>query len=256
MLLRPDHAEPAIPVLRKLVRENPLGILTTAIRSDIAPFIQSSHIPFVLDVKDEDSTEELGVLRGHIARQNPQSKVLIEAAKASKSSTPNVLEEEVLVLFTPPSHQHYVTPKFYTETKPSTGKVVPTWNYSAVQAYGRAKIYWDHKSDESIAFLSKQIADLSEHAETSVMGFTGKGDRQGSWKVSDAPERFIELLRTNIIGIEIQLDRLEGKFKMSQEMSLGDREGVVKGFANLGTETATVVSGLVKERSDLMESKS
>lgn len=256
MHLRSVHAESSIPVLRKLVHDNPLGVFTTAIRSNIAPLLQSSHIPFILDVKDETSKEELGVLRGHLARQNPQSKVLIEAAQATHPSKPNVLEEEVLVLFTSAVQQHYVTPKFYTETKPATGKVVPTWNYAAVQAYGRAKIYWDHKSQESVDFLSKQIADLSEHAESSVMGYTGKGGRQGSWKVSDAPERFIELLRTNIIGIEIQIERLEGKFKMSQEMSLGDREGVIKGFANLGTETGTAVSKLVKERSDLKESQS
>ncbi|KAI1276582.1 transcriptional regulator PAI 2-type [Xylaria sp. FL0933] len=254
MYLRGVHAETSIPVLRQLIRDNPLGILTTAIRSKLAPFILSSHIPFLLDVQDENSEEELGVLRGHIARQNPQSKVLIEAAQASQASAPIVLEEEVLVLFTSPS-QHYVTPKFYTETKPSTGKVVPTWNYAAVQAYGRAKIYWDHKSDESKAFLSKQISDLSEHAETSVMGYTGAAGKQGPWKVSDAPERFVELLQTNIIGIEIQLERLEGKFKMSQEMSINDRHGVIEGFANLGTETGRAVSELVKERSDLKDSQ-
>ncbi|KAI1133011.1 transcriptional regulator PAI 2-type [Nemania abortiva] len=255
MYLRGVHAESSIRVLRQLIRDHPLGVLTTAIRSKSAPFILSSHIPFVLDVKDEDSEEELGVLRGHIARQNPQSKVLIEAAQASPASAPNVLEEEVLVLFTAPV-QHYVTPKFYTETKPTTGKVVPTWNYAAAQAYGRAKIYWDHKSDESIAFLSKQISDLSEHAETSIMGYTGTGDRQKSWKVSDAPERFVELLQKNIIGIEIELDRLEGKFKMSQEMSEGDRQGVIKGFDNMGTDMGRAVSEIVKERGDLRNSQS
>ncbi|KAI0550234.1 transcriptional regulator PAI 2-type [Xylaria curta] len=254
MYLRGDHAEKSIRVLRQLVRDHSLGVLTTAIRSKSAPFILSSHIPFLLDVKDENSEEELGVLRGHIARQNPQSKVLIEAAQASPASTPNVLEEEVLVLFTAPAH-HYVTPKFYTETKPATGKVVPTWNYAAVQAYGRAKIYWDHKSDEAVSFLSKQISDLSEHAETSVMGYTGATDRQKPWKVSDAPERFIELLQKNIIGIEITLDRLEGKFKMSQEMSVNDRKGVIEGFSNLGTETGRAVSNMVKERGDLKDQR-
>ncbi|KAI0410579.1 transcriptional regulator PAI 2-type [Xylaria grammica] len=225
-----------------------------------SPSCGNFHIPFLLDVEDEEIEEELGVLRGHIARKNPQSKVLIEAAQATHASTtPNVLDEEVLVLFTTPS-QHYVTPKFYTETKPSTGKVVPTWNYAAVQAYGRVKIFWDYKSDESIAFLSKQISDLSEHAETSVMGYAGTAGQQESWKVSDAPERFIELLRTNIIGIEIKIERLEGKFKMSQEMSVNDRQGVIEGFANLGTETGHAVchavSRLVKERNDLKESRS
>ncbi|KAH8167178.1 hypothetical protein CIB48_g1092 [Xylaria polymorpha] len=251
MYFRADHAETSIRVLRQLIRDHPLGVLTTAIRSKSAPFILSSHIPFILDVKDEDS-EELGILRGHIARQNPQSKVLIEAAQASP--TPNVLEEEVLVLFTAPAH-HYVTPKFYTETKPATGKVVPTWNYAAVQLYGRAKIYWDHKSDESVAFLSKQTSDLSEHSETSVMGYTGTAGKPKPWKVSDAPERFVELLQKNIIGIEIEIDRLEGKFKMSQEMSVGDRQGVIEGFANLGTETGRAMSDMVKKRSDLKEAK-
>ncbi|KAI0199719.1 transcriptional regulator PAI 2-type [Astrocystis sublimbata] len=255
MFLPEVHAEPSIPVLRQLVRDNPLGILTTAIRSETAPFILSSHIPFILDVKDEGSDKELGVLRGHMARQNPQSKSLIAAAKASTASTPNVVEEEVLVLFTA-SAQHYVTPKFYTETKPASGKVVPTWNYAAVQAYGRAKIYWDHKADESVAFLSSQTAALSDHTETCVMGYTGTADRPKPWKVSDAPERFIELLQKGIIGIEIELDRLEGKFKMSQEMSVNDRQGVVEGFASLGTDVGHAVSKVVKERSDLKESRS
>ncbi|GAP89345.2 putative transcriptional regulator [Rosellinia necatrix] len=249
------HVEKAIPVLRKLVRDNPLGVLTTAIRSESAPFILSSHVPFLLDVKDENSPDELGVLRAHIARQNPQAKALIAAAQAGTRSEPNLLEEEVLVLFTSPIH-HYVTPKYYTETKPTTGKVVPTWNYMAAQAYGRIKVHWDHKSEESVEFLSKQISDLSEFAESSIMGFTGKGDDPKSWKVTDAPDRYIELLQKAIIGIEIKLDRLEGKFKMSQEMSLGDRQGVAKGFANLGTETASAISQIVQERSDLKESKS
>lgn len=255
MYFNRDHVETSIPVLRQLVHDNPLGVLTTAIRSEIAPFILSSHIPFILDVQNAGSPDELGVLRGHMARQNPQSKVLIEAAQAVSATGSSVLEEEVLVLFTA-SAQHYVTPKFYTETKPATGKVVPTWNYAAVQAYGRIRVYWDHKSDESVGFLSTQTAALSEHTETTVMGYTGKGDNPGPWKVSDAPERYIELLQKNIIGIEIKLDRLEGKFKMSQEMPLGDRQGVVKGFANLGTETGRAVSNVVKERSDLKESRS
>jgi transcriptional regulator len=65
------------------------------------------------------------------------------------------------------------------------------------------------------AFLSEQIDNLSHHTETSVMDYTGRGDRPDPWKVSDAPERYIELMKKNIIGIEIAIDRLEGKFKMS-----------------------------------------
>ncbi|KAI0402623.1 transcriptional regulator PAI 2-type [Xylaria palmicola] len=253
MFLRDVHAETSTRVLRQLVRDNPLGVLTTAIRSPSAPLLLVSHIPFLLDVQDEESEEERGVLRGHIARQNPQSKVLIEAAKASP--TPDVLEEEVLVLFTASAH-HYITPGFYTETKPATGKVAPTWNYAAVQAYGRAKIYWDHKSDEAVAFLSKQTSELSAHAESSIMGYTGTDDRKEPWKVSDAPKRYVELLQKAIIGIEIQIDRLEGKFKMSQEMSVNDRQGVINGLVALDTETGHTVSEMVKERSHLKEARS
>ncbi|WP_254554525.1 FMN-binding negative transcriptional regulator, partial [Salmonella enterica] len=82
-------------------------------------------------------------------------------------------------------------PKFYTETKPTTAKVVPTWNYAAVQAYGRARIFYESKTPETQNFLGKQIDDLSRHGETAIMGYTGKGDRPGPWKVTDAPERYI-----------------------------------------------------------------
>ncbi|KAK7747209.1 hypothetical protein SLS62_009151 [Diatrype stigma] len=214
------------------------------------------HIPFVLDVQDESSETELGVLRCHIARQNPQAKAIIDALETqAQGGNSGCLEQEVLVLFTSPV-QHYVTPKFYTETKPDTGKVVPTWNYAAAQAYGRAKVYYDSRSDDTKAFLSKQVDDLSQYAETSVMGYTGVGGKPSPWKVSDAPESYVELLRKNIIGIEIAIDRLEGKFKMSQEMSQGDREGVIQGFGNLQNEVGTRMAELVKERGDLKDSKS
>jgi len=257
MYLRGVHADATIATLRKLIHDNPLGILTTAIRSPTAPFIQSSHIPFVLDVEDEDSETELGVLRGHVARANPQSKAMIEAVRSRSPPSPadvDVLEEEVLVLFNSTA-QHYVTPKFYVETKPATGKVVPTWNYAAAQVYGRARIYWDHKSPDTIAFLSKQINDLSDYAEERIMDHVGTDARPCPWKVSDAPETYVNLLQKAIVGIEIKIERLEGKFKMSQELSAGDREGVIQGFKALGTEAGCHVSSLVKERGELKDQK-
>lgn len=253
MYLRGAHAEASIPVLRELIRKYPLGVLTTAIRSKNFSLLQSSHIPWVLDVEDESSDTELGVLRGHIARMNPQSKAMIEqvTSQPDAGTDNNYLEEDVLILFTAAT-QHYVTPKFYVETKPATGKVVPTWNYAAVQAYGRARVYHDAKSPEAVAFLSKQIRDLSQHAEASVMGYDGAEGRPGAWQVSDAPDRYIELLRNAIIGIEIKIDRLEGKFKMSQEMGEGDRQGVIEGFRKMDSEVGRDVGELVKQRSDLM----
>lgn len=253
MYLRAIHAETSITTLRQLVRSNPLGVLTTAIPSKRFPLILSSHIPWILDVEDESSETELGTLRGHLARANPQSKTMIDNLEADAKPNGSFLEEEVLVLFTATSH-HYVTPKFYTETKPDTGKVVPTWNYAAAQAYGKAKIYFDSKSPETGAFLSQQIHDLSQHAEKSIMGYDGKEGRVGAWKVADAPEKYIELLQKAIVGIEIKLDRLEGKFKMSQESTQGDREGVIKGFEALGTPTGGRIAELVKERGEMKDS--
>ncbi|OAA33187.1 FMN-binding split barrel [Moelleriella libera RCEF 2490] len=243
MYLRQVHAESSIPALRALIRANPLGVLTTAIPSTTQPLIQATHIPWILDVQDEASDTELGILRGHLARQNPQSKTVIEAA--SKTSS-NVLEEDVMVLFTATA-AHYVTPKFYTETKPSTGKVVPTWNYAAAQVYGKAKIYHDSKSAETSDFLQRQISDLTDHAEVSIMDYTGRDGRPGQWNVSDAPERYVDILKKNIIGIEIEVLRLEGKFKMSQEMDKGDRDGVVDGFASLGSDVGRAVSDIVRQ---------
>ncbi|KAK9458706.1 transcriptional regulator [Lipomyces oligophaga] len=212
------------------------------------PFLQSSHISFILDVQDRSSETELGCLRGHLARANPQSKAIIDTLTASPQLN-NILEDEVLVIFSVAAH-HYVTPKFYTETKPTSGKVVPTWNYAAVQAYGRARVYFDSKSEYTSAFLQQQISDLSHHNETTTMGYTG-GDKPTEWKVSDAPERYIEIMKKNIIGIEIEIKRLEGKFKMSQELSQGDREGVIHGFESLNNEVGREVSRLVELRGDL-----
>ncbi|KAK9372172.1 transcriptional regulator PAI 2-type [Lipomyces chichibuensis] len=254
MYLPAVHAEARIPVLQQLIHENPLGILTTAIKSPLYPLIQSSHIPFVLDVpKTTDGTLSNGILRGHIAKQNPQAKALMEALAAANEQGQTTLElsDEVLVLFNGP-HDHYVTPKFYTVTKPDSGKVVPTWNYAAVQAYGKISVYCNSKSDETGAFLQKQVQDLSNHAESSIMGYTG-GEKLSPWEVSEAPVPYVEILKKNIIGIEIKIDRLQGKFKMSQEMDKGDREGVINGFDSLGTEVGKAMSQTVKERSDLKE---
>lgn len=256
MYLRADHADADTKALRQLIRENPLGILTTAIPSSNYPLIQCTHIPFLLGVEDEDSETELGVLRGHLARQNPHSKAMIDAvgAKAAAGNADNIIEQEAMVLFNVPAH-HYVTPKFYTETKPATGKVVPTWNYAAAQVYGKAKIYYDSKAEETGAFLSSQISDLSQHAETTIMGHTGTGKAPGAWKVSDAPEPYINILQKNIIGIEIKVDRLEGKFKMSQEMSEGDRQGVAGGFDGLGSDVGSKMADIVRERGEMKAAK-
>ena len=251
MFLPPVHAETETAVLYQFIRENPLGLLITGIKSS-QDFLQCTHAPFVLDHPEETAVSAPhGRLRAHIAKQNPQVRGMIEEL-ASKPSILN-LEDTVLVVFNG-KHDHYVTPKYYVETKPDTSKVVPTWNYSAVQVYGKLSLYYDSKTPEAGAFIAKQIDDLSEHTERSVMGYTG-GENVQPWKVSDAPEEYIELMQRNIVGIEIRIEKIQGKFKMSQEMRPGDREGVVAGFARLGGETGEAISTLVKDRGVLHDLK-
>ncbi|KAG7088810.1 hypothetical protein E1B28_012770 [Marasmius oreades] len=249
MYLRAVHAEEDIPTLRNFIKVNPLGILTTAIDSPNYPFLQSSHIPFILDVEDENSPTELGVLRGHMARANPQSKALIEHLRGTTShgTDPRKLERDVLVLFNNPTH-HYVTPKFYSETKPTTGKVVPTWNYAAVQVYGKLSVFFesDTSTDE---FLSKQIEDLTISAERGIMKY------DEPWSVGDAPRSYVDILKKAIIGVEIEIASMGGKWKMSQEMSEGDREGVVEGFRGLDSDVGVRISEMVEERGGISDRK-
>ena len=251
MFLPSVHAETDKEVLLQFIKENPLGLLITGQNSTQVDFLQCTHVPCVLDLPEEYGGAEPR-LRAHIAKQNPQVKAMIEAVN---EKPPNVLEldNDVLVLFNG-KYDHYVTPKYYTETKPSTGKVVPTWNYSAVQVYGKLSLYYDSKTPEAGAFLAQQVHDLSQHTETSIMGYTG-GQKPQPWKVADAPESYTDILKRNIVGIEIKITKIEGKFKMSQEMRPGDRDGVAQGFANMGNETGTAISELVKERAALSDLK-
>ncbi|CAK9784648.1 putative transcriptional regulator [Cutaneotrichosporon oleaginosum] len=231
MYIRPAHAELDVGVLQDFIQTYPLGQLTTAIKSEHGPTLQTSHMPFVLD------TSGPGTLRAHMARANPQAKALRAAAAASPDG---VLEDEVLVLFNAPVHA-YVTPNFCTTTKPDSGKVVPTWNYAAVQVYGRVRVYAENDAAAG-AFLTRQIADLTDMMEGK------RGDEGERWKVADAPEKYTDLLKKAIIGLEIRIDRIEGRFKLSQEMGDGDWAGVVRGFAALGTPEGAQMSKMVAER--------
>jgi transcriptional regulator len=256
MYIRPIHAELNVPALHSFIRENPLGLFTTAIKHPTIATIQTTHIPWVLDTDDsidwsdadadaaanadpaQRPTGSLGVLRGHIARANPQTKVMIDASSHTPSTSGQPiaeLSEEVLILFNSPYHS-YVSPRYYKETKPDTGKVVPTWNYSAVQVYGRCRIH--HSGPQAASFLQKQVNDLTNHNEPRS---------GGSWKVGDAPERYVELLKKGIIGIEITIERIEGRFKMSQESNGGDWTGVRDGFKEMGGELGEAMSARVVE---------
>ncbi|KAJ7898433.1 transcriptional regulator [Mycena leptocephala] len=225
MYLRAAHAELHIPTLRDFIKKNPLGIFTTAIAHPAYPLIQCSHIPFILDVDDSSETE-LGCYGSYGPCQPAR-----QSTHGHRQADPgSPLKEEVMILFNGP--HHYTTPKFYTATKPTTGKVVPTWNYAAVQAYGEVTIHLDtDPASDSAAFLRKQVHDLSVHAETEVMGYPR------AWTPADAPDSYIALMAKAIVAVEIKITRLEGKFKMSQELGVEDRKGVVSGFTALETDT-------------------
>lgn len=213
--------------------------------SDQFPTLQFSHIPWLLDV-DDASEDDKGKLRGHMARANPHAKALIAELKARGLGN-DELKDEIAVVFN--GLEHYTTPKFYVKTKPESGKVVPTWNYSAVQVYGKARIFWTDSS-ETGEFLDKAISDLSVHAESNIM------QHEKPWAVSDAPSKYVDLLKKAILGIEIEITRMEGKFKMSQEMGAEDRQGVIDGFASLQTDLGQALSETVKQRGILKDQKS
>jgi transcriptional regulator len=234
MYIRPVHAELDPAILYAFIREFPLGQLTTALPHPSHSTLQSTHIPFIID---EPSSSKPATLRAHIARANPQCKSILHHLNLKPDSDP-VLDEEVLIMFTAPVH-HYVTPKFYTDTKPKDGKVVPTWNYCGVQVYGRLRGHYKSSDPTAAAFLHKQLHDLAEQGEP----------RMGSdWRVDDAPERYVELLKKGIIGLEIEVDRIEGRFKLSQEASDGDWRGVVQGFKLMGTPEGDKMAALVESR--------
>ncbi|GJE16125.1 FMN-binding negative transcriptional regulator [Methylobacterium marchantiae] len=174
-----------------LIRACPLGLLVSA----GANGLMANPIPFLLDTEEGGQ----GTLRAHLARANPQWRDL--------DGLP-----ECLVVFQGPDR--YVTPSWYA-TKRETGKVVPTWNYATVQVRGRPRVIEDE------AWLRRQIDDLTRMREAG---------RDAPWAVSDAPPAFTAAQIRGIVGIEIPIAKLSGKWKVSQNRSEADRAGVAAGL--------------------------
>jgi transcriptional regulator len=205
----PHFKEEDIATLHALIRAHPLGLLITGGSEGLT----ANPLPFLLDA----AASEKGTLRVHLARANQQWKHLRDGA-------------ELLVVFQ--GADTYITPSWYA-TKRETGKVVPTWNYAQVQIRGKAQIMDDAD------WLAAQINDLTERNER---------DRDGPWAVSDAPDDYIRSQIKGIIGVEIEILRIEGKWKVSQNRPLADREGVAAGLiANSRSPDAAIMSELVKQ---------
>jgi transcriptional regulator len=161
---------------------------------------EATHLPLFLDAA-------AGLLRCHMARANPQWRHLQSSGR-------------VLVICAGASH--YITPSWYP-AKREDGKVVPTWNYIAVHATGTARVV------EDAAWLLRHLNELTDSQEA---GFAQP------WSVADAPAEYVAGISKAIVGIEIAVDRLEGKWKLSQNRSALDQEGVIAGLQALGTPAA------------------
>lgn len=190
-----------------LIRARPLALLISADEGGL----MANPIPFLLDPQ----AGEHGVLRCHLARANPQWKVFAKP-------------REALVVFQ--DHEHYIHPGWY-ETKRDSGKVVPTWNYAMVQVRGRAQVHDDPH------WLGQQIRDLTQMME---------GRYPEPWAVDDAPPPFIDAQIRGIVGIEITIHDMRGKWKVSQNRSEADRAGVISGLTQKGDAEALAMADLVK----------
>jgi len=189
---REDRAE----VLERLIADYPLAALVTwGTRG-----LDATHLPMLYFSED-------GVLRGHVARANPQWREYEGGSEA-------------LAIFSGP--QHYVTPNWYP-SKQEHGKVVPTWNYVIVHARGTLSF---HHDPQWLGGLVSVLTDAQERSSPAP------------WRVADAPADFIENQLRAIVGVEMKISSLEGKWKLSQNRSEADHEGVIAGLASLDSSDA------------------
>lgn len=197
----PSHFEERRPqVLHALIRQEPLGLLVT----HGAGGLQANPVPFLVDA----GSGPHGTLRAHVARANP----LWREAGGT----------EVLVVFQGP--QAYVSPNWYP-SKAEHGKVVPTWNYVTVQARGRLRAI------EDPAWLRGFLATLTA---------THEAPQPRPWTIEDAPADYVDKLLGAIVGLEIELGSIVGKWKVSQNRPAADREGVARALAAAGGEAAAM----------------
>lgn len=204
----PAFRETDVPTQHGFIAAHPLGLLISG-----GAGLLANPIPFAL-YADEGP---FGTLRCHLSRANAQWQALRQ-------------HPDVLVVFQ--GTEHYVTPSWYPQ-KAVDGKVVPTWNYAMVQARGHARVI------EDAAWLHANVSALTDRHE---------GQRTKPWAVSDAPDAFIAAQLKGIVGLEIVIERLEGKFKASQNRAEADRAGVAAGLLDETDNEAPAMRELVKQR--------
>lgn len=203
----PKHFEETnVETLHALIRAHPLGALVT-----LGPDgLDANHVPFEVD----PDPAPFGTLLAHVARANP---VWREAAGA-----------DVLVLFQ--GAEIYISPSWYP-TKQETAKVVPTWNYAVVHAHGRLRAIEDRD------WLRTFVTRLTDRHE---------GGRPDPWKVTDAPADYVESMLRGIVGLEIPIARLVGKWKVSQNRPAQDREGAAAGLTREAGASGAAMAELIR----------
>jgi transcriptional regulator len=206
-MYQPDHYRVEdVAQMHALMRARPLAALVSCGSRGL----YASHLPTVL--KDDGA---FGIIEYHLARANPHWKDLAEG-------------NEALMIFQGP--EGYITPNWYP-SKALHGKVVPTWNYAVVHAYGRPEVMKDKD------WLHRHVTELTAQQERS---------EAKPWMLSDAPASYIDVMLRGIVGFRFAVTRLEGKSKMSQNRNVQDRDGVAKGLGKRGggddLEMAEIVS--------------
>ena len=206
MYIPKANEEKRIDVLHDLIESHPLASLVTMGQDGLF----ASHLPMVL----ERGAGTQGLLKGHLSRANRQWRDLVSAVEA-------------LAIFAGP--QHYISPSWYPE-KAETGKVVPTWNYVVVHVYGALRIIEDQQ------WLLDHLHALTTMHESSS---------STPWKVSDAPADYVASLTKGIVGVELPIERIEGKWKVSQNQPERNRAGILDGLERLGTPESLAMKALV-----------
>jgi transcriptional regulator len=206
MYLPSQFREERVDILHQLIQQHSLATLVTLGPDGII----ANHIPMILD----PAPTPLGTLRGHLARPNPQW----------RDSLPDI---SALAIFQGP--QAYISPSWYP-TKQETGRVVPTFNYVVVHAHGPLRTF------EDPLLLEEHVRALTESHEA---GFGTP------WAVEDAPPDFIRGMLKGIVGVEIPITRLEGKWKINQNRTPSDRAGVLRGLHASGDPAGKALADLM-----------
>lgn len=209
----PAHfAETRIEEMHALMRTHPLATMVTLGSDGLA----ADHVPFVLSPADGP----YGTLRGHVARANPVWRSFLPES--------GIAGNEVLCIFRGPAS--YITPNWYPG-KREHGKAVPTWNYAVVEARGKLRVVEDRD------WLLRQVDALTQQQEATFAE---------PWSVSDAPADYLEKMLAAIVGIELEITALAGKWKTSQNQPSANRAGAAAGLRALGSDEAMASAALIE----------